>query len=59
MPPGACMWWKQRPRRPEGRGPGCRTTAAFYRERQYLVRRGIPWELLLDHRGLGRADLRF
>jgi hypothetical protein len=37
---------------------GCRTVAGFYRERQYLVGRGIPWELLPDHRTLGRADLR-
>jgi hypothetical protein len=37
---------------------GCRTITGFYRERQYLVGRGIPWELLPDHRELGRADLR-
>jgi hypothetical protein len=37
---------------------GCRTVPAFYRERQYLVRRGIPWDMLPDHHGLGRADLR-
>jgi hypothetical protein len=37
---------------------GCRTTAGFYRERQHLVGRGIPWELLPDHRELGRTDLR-
>lgn len=36
---------------------GCRT-AGFYREHQYLVGRGIPWELLPDHRTLGRTDLR-
>lgn len=37
---------------------GCRTVAGFYRERQYLVGRGIPWDLLPDHRALGRTDLR-
>ena len=37
---------------------GCRTVAGFYREHQYLVGRGIPWELLPDHRTLGRTDLR-
>jgi hypothetical protein len=37
---------------------GCRTIADFYRERQYLVGRGIPWELLPGHQELGRADLR-
>ena len=37
---------------------GCRTVVGFYRERQYLVRRGVPWETLPDHRELGRTDLR-
>jgi TniQ len=37
---------------------GCRTIAGFYREHEYLVGRGIPWELLPDHRTLGRTDLR-
>jgi len=37
---------------------GSRTVAAFYRERQFLVRRGIPYTMLPDHRELGRKDLR-
>jgi hypothetical protein len=35
-----------------------RTTASFYRQRQYLTGLGIPEGLLPDHRALGRADLR-
>jgi hypothetical protein len=39
---------------------GCRTYASFYRERRFLVTSlGIPEELLPDHSGLGRTDLRF
>ena len=39
---------------------GCRTYASFYRERRFLVTRlCIPEELLPDHYGLGRTDLRF
>jgi hypothetical protein len=37
---------------------GSRTTASFYRERQYLIELGIPDGLLPDHRALGRTDLR-
>lgn len=39
---------------------GCRTYASFYRERRFLVTRlCVPEELLPDHYGLGRTDLRF
>jgi hypothetical protein len=38
---------------------GCRTVAAFYRERQFLITHAdIPDALLPDRHDLGRADLR-
>jgi hypothetical protein len=39
---------------------GCRTYASFYRERRFLITKAdIPEELLPDHVGIGRTDLRF